>query len=244
MKRFILPALVAGLFAVSAQAADDFEVLKITNAEFIKMFDKDGDGFLSMEELPEKYAAAFPKLDGDKNKKLDEREVGRLLTYLKQVENKALGAVGNALRAFDKNKDGMLSADEAQANQLFKQNFKNWDADGNGQLDKAELLAAAKGEAPTQQVAANDPGPGPGPRPGPGGRPTPQPQPRPAVKPPLPKDLPFFDSLDKDFDGVITQGELQGSPLFFYFAEFDTDKNGKIEPKEYEAFIKKNSGGN
>jgi Ca2+-binding EF-hand superfamily protein len=241
MKRVFLPALVLGLLAVTAQAADEIDVLKVNNAEYLKALDKDGDGFIQLEELPEKFAAAFPKLDADKNKKLDEKELGRLLFVLKQTEGKAATAVKNALGALDKNKDGMLSADEAKNNPLFAQNFKNWDVDNDGMLSKAELISAAKGEAPMAVASADPPKPGPdGPKPGPGPRPGPQPQPM--AKPPLPKDLPFFDSLDKDFDGSVTQAELQGNPLFFYFGLVDADKNGKIDVKEYEAFVKKQAG--
>jgi Ca2+-binding EF-hand superfamily protein len=242
MKRVLLPALALGMLAVAARAADDeIDILKVTNAEYLKALDKDGDGFIQLEELPEKFAAAFPKLDGDKNKKLDEKELGRLLFVLKQTEGKAATAVKSAMAALDKNKDGMLSPDEAKGNPLFNQNFKNWDVDGDGMLSKAELISAAKGEAPMAVASADPPKTPDGPKPGPGPGPRPQPQP-PMAKPPIPKDLPFFDSLDKDFDGTVTQGELQGNPLFFYFGLIDADKNGKIDAKEYEAFVKKQAG--
>src|SRR4051794_5344880 len=54
------------------------ELLKSTPEEFLKRWDKNGDGALSKDELPPFLAQAFEKLDKDGNGKLDRQEVAAM----------------------------------------------------------------------------------------------------------------------------------------------------------------------
>jgi len=127
--------------------------------------------------------------------------------------------VQSILDRMDKNKDGKISRDEAQGQ--IKENFDKIDLNKDGFLDKEELLKMARA------VLANGGGPGKGPGPGPGGF---------GVGAANPYD---FDALDKNADGRLTREELKGTRFYDLFDLIDTNKDGKIDPKEWEAFVKK-----
>jgi Ca2+-binding EF-hand superfamily protein len=156
---------------------------RLTPEEFIKRFDKNGDGFLTRDELPANLAAAFDRIDT--------------------------------------NKDGKISRSEAQGQ--LAQNFDRFDTNKDGFLDRAELLAVAR------RMAAGPAGARPGSGPGAGAEPV-----RNAVD---------FDALDKNADGRLTREELRGTPYFDKFDEIDTNKDGKIDPREFAAYLKKQSKG-
>ena len=50
---------------------------------------------------------------------------------------------------------------------------------------------------------------------------------------------PDFDALDKNADGRLTRDELKGTPYADKFEEIDTNKDGKIDKKEFAAYLKK-----
>src|SRR5262249_12795395 len=58
--------------------------LKLTADEFIKRFDKNGDGLLSKDELPPRLAPMFDKADTNGDGKLDKPEVERMLQVLRK----------------------------------------------------------------------------------------------------------------------------------------------------------------
>jgi len=59
------------------------------------------------------------------------------------------GAGGNgAFEKLDKNKDGIVSKDEAKGDSGVKKNFSKWDTNKDGKLSKAEYEAGQAGGAP------------------------------------------------------------------------------------------------
>ncbi len=116
------------------------------------------------------------------------------------------------LQRMDANKDGKISRSEAQGRIL--ENFDRIDTNKDGYLDRAELLAMAR-----RMAQLGGPGPGGGPFAGPR---------------PDPND---YDALDKNADGRLTRDELKGTRFYDLFDQIDTNKDGKIDPKEWEAFL-------
>jgi Ca2+-binding EF-hand superfamily protein len=120
------------------------------------------------------------------------------------------------LQRFDRNKDGKLSKDECPPR--IAENFERFDANKNGQLEKEELLSMARRFPPGGD------GKGPFGRPGFGS---------PAADP---ND---FDTHDKDADGRLTRAELKTTRFADSFDQIDTNKDGKIDPKEWAAHLAK-----
>ena len=185
------------------------------NAEnFIKRFDKDGDGFLKKEELPERLAESFARFDTNKDGKLDKQEVEAMLAVLRKQVAKPGGPAGRAgaeqlvsqwLLQFDKDNDGRISKEEARG--PLAQGFARIDANQDGFLDRKELTVAAERLL--------------------------------AMRGPLDNARPDFDALDKDADGRLSREELKGTRFEKQFDAIDTNKDGKVDRKEFEAFLKK-----
>ncbi len=218
--------------------------LKLSADEFIKLFDKNGDGVLTKDELPPRLAPMFDKADTNGDGKLDKQEVERMLQVLRKrfAENAKPGDQGkptnatgttagdqkeierlvdSILQRMDTNKDGKISREEAKG--PLAQAFDKFDTNKDGFLDREELrrLAAARLRTAGQ---GNRPGrPGDGPR-------------KPAAL--------DFDALDLNADGRLTREELKGTPLADKFDEIDTNKDGKIDRKEFEAYLRKQKPAN
>jgi Ca2+-binding EF-hand superfamily protein len=203
------------------------EILKGSADDFIKRFDKNKDGYLSRDELPPRLAERFDRFDQNQDDKLDRKEVEQML----QLVRKALGQAANApakkggeadrvvndiLQRMDKNNDGMVSKDEAMG--PLKEAFDRLDRNKDGFLDKDELRTFAERRLALGMAMAK----------GGDGRPL-QAQ----------RNRPDFDALDKDADGRLTREELKGTPYEDVFDQIDTNKDGKIDKKEFEAYLKK-----
>ena len=137
--------LTALLLAVAADARAQQKPLdRLTPEEFIKRFDKNGDGVLTKDELPARLAASFDRLDANKDGKLDKKEVATLIRVLRQRQGQGQGspqaerAVKGLLERLDTNKDGKIS--KAEAKGPLAQNFDRIDINKDGYLDKQELL--------------------------------------------------------------------------------------------------------
>jgi Ca2+-binding EF-hand superfamily protein len=92
------------------------------------MFDTDNDGTVDAAEAQTAGAAAFDKLERDKDGTLDKHELARRLSAAE-------------LAAADPDKDGTLSKDEYLA--VVAQRFKAADQDNDGTLDAKELNSKA-----------------------------------------------------------------------------------------------------
>jgi Ca2+-binding EF-hand superfamily protein len=194
--------------------------LKGNADEFLKRFDKNNDGTLTKDELPEFLAGRFDRLDSNNDGKLDKGEVGKVVEMLGQrfrpPDAKGRPEVQNVLNrmleGMDTNKDGKLSKEEARGR--VGENFAQFDANKDGFLDREELTRAL-----ARMMAAGQGPPGAAGRRG-----------------------PDFDSLDKDADGRLTRDELKGGPLADRFDDLDADGDGKITPREFESYVQKQAG--
>jgi Ca2+-binding EF-hand superfamily protein len=198
------------------------EMLKLTPEQLIKRFDKNGDGFLSKDELPMFLGKAFDASDKNSDGKLDREEVAALQTLLRNFF--AAGAqpktpspskeieqiIDKLLKQFDTDGDGKISRKEAKGQILAS--FDQYDTNKDGFLDRTELRALAERLQANQKGFPPKGGPGP---------------------------AYDFDALDKNADGRLTKEELKGTPLYDRFAEIDTDGNGMIDRREFEAFLER-----
>jgi Ca2+-binding EF-hand superfamily protein len=208
--------------------APPFVTLLLTGGaeNFIKRFDKDKDGVLSKEESPPGLAKVFERFDTNNDGKLDKSEIERMAQFFRQrfgennkkpnpnpsVNPMVEKVVDRLLQQMDTNKDGKIS--KAEAKDKIALFFEQLDTNKDGYLDREELRKAAG------RFLANQGGKGP---PGPG----------------APNRGPEFDDLDKNADGRLTPDELKGTSFADHFTEIDTNKDGKIDRKEFEAYLKK-----
>jgi Ca2+-binding EF-hand superfamily protein len=238
MNRIVSFATLCALFVFMSASAQDTkkdppkkippqveEILKLTPEEVIKRFDKNGDGKLSKDELPAIFGKAFDAADKNGDGKLDRAGVAAMQTLLRNVfaagnQPKTPPAkdiekfIDGLLKQFDKDGDGKISRKEATG-PFLADNFDQLDLNKDGFLDRKELRAMA------ERMQANQKGNTP--KTGFGG------------------PMYDFDALDKNVDGRLTKEELKGTPLYDRFAEIDTDKNGQIDRREFEAFLERES---
>src|SRR5438270_10508695 len=134
------------------------------------------------------------------------------------------------LERMDANKDGKISKEEARG--PVAERFDQIDRNKDGFIDRDELkqmvrTMQALGKA--KDGKAKDKAKfGKGFEKG--------------IEPPAASSrFPDFDALDKDADGRLTREEVKGTALEKVFDEIDANKDGKIDPKEYEAYQKKAS---
>jgi len=136
---------------------------------FMKEYDRDKDGFLSKDEMPEWLHYNFGRLDANKDGKVSKEELTRGMAYLQQRRRPSdvvivlvemsdcdEGCGEEVQRAYeflyklDKNKDGKLDADELKAGRetMFKQRveglIKRLDADKDGKISKTEARGMVK----------------------------------------------------------------------------------------------------
>ena len=120
------------------------EVLKGDTDAFLKKFDKNKDGFLTKDELPDYLAKNFARSDLNGDGILDRQEITALVQTLKTMllARPELEAVVEKLLAqFDKDKDGKISKSEARGK--IADNFAAFDLDKDGFLDRGELRLIA-----------------------------------------------------------------------------------------------------
>jgi len=131
--------------------------------EFMKEYDRNKDGSLSKDELPERFRHVFDKLDTDKDGKISRAELEKGIAYMQSQRRPSdfvfvlvemsdcdeccadeLQVVYNFLRKLDKNNDGKIEADELKAGRsaLVKKRidgiFAELDANKDGKISKEE----------------------------------------------------------------------------------------------------------
>jgi Ca2+-binding EF-hand superfamily protein len=135
----------------------------------------------------------------------------------KKVSPKVLelikGSADDFIKEFDKGKKGYLTKEDVPP--LIAANFAKFDTNGDGKLDKKEveqmLVALRKRLADQGGAPATVTG----------------------------KSMADFDALDKKADGRITREMVKGTPYETVFDEIDTNKDGKLDRKEFAAWLKK-----
>lgn len=136
---------------------------------FLREYDRDKDGFLSKEEMPDWLHYNFARLDTNKDGKISKEELQKGMAYLHQRRRPSdvvfvlvemsdcdKGCVEEVQRAYqilfklDKNRDGKLDADELKAgrSQIIKERvdglIKRLDANKDGKISKDEARGVVK----------------------------------------------------------------------------------------------------
>ncbi len=140
-------------------------LIRTSAAQFIKRFDKDGDGLLSRTEAPPFLTRIFDKVDTNQDGKLDRGEIDRLrrrlierfgTTATVQKEKSPQKAKAKAapptadFDALDRNADGRLSRDELKDTR-YASRFDEIDTNHDGQIDRREFEEFLRREAEKRQ---------------------------------------------------------------------------------------------
>jgi Ca2+-binding EF-hand superfamily protein len=120
------------------------------------------------------------------------------------------GSADEFIKQFDKKKQGYLTKEDMPP--FLTQAFPKFDLNNDGKLDKKEVEAML--QVLRQRLATE----------GSGG---------------LGKGMADFDVLDKKADGRITRDMVKGTAYEKIFDEIDTNKDGKLDRQEFEAYVKK-----
>ena len=118
-------------------------------AERIRSRDRDGDGKLSRDEMPEQMARRFDAMDRDGDGTIDEAELTRSAGRRPGGRNRQPGARPRSPEAFiarmmqnDRDGDGKLSRDEMPEQMVRR--FDRMDSNADGTIDGEELAEMAK----------------------------------------------------------------------------------------------------
>jgi len=137
--------------------------------EFVKEYDTNKDGFVSKEELPERFRYNFPRLDTNKDGKLSKEELQNGVAYLQSRRRPSdfvfvlvemsdcdeccadeLQVVYEYIRTLDTNHDGKVDAEELKAGReaLISKRvdniFKELDANKDGKISREEARGGVK----------------------------------------------------------------------------------------------------
>jgi len=182
MRALFASVALAAIVAVSFAAAQDRgerppppregekapgKPLQFDIDRFFKDFDKNGDGVLTRDELPQQLRQSFDRIDANRDGKITRAELTRgignlqprrrasdmiyMLIEMSDAHEDSVAEVQRAydiLRKLDKNRDGKIDPDElkAERTRLLKSRvdalFKQLDTDEDGRISRAE----AKGQ--------------------------------------------------------------------------------------------------
>lgn len=217
--------------------------------DFFSQMDKDGDGKLSKEEMPERMQQGMERLDTNKDGFVDKAEIEQMMERFREGRPGGPGARGEGrpgspegrrpggpggmpsfddmFNRLDANGDGKITKDEAR--ERMKEQFDKVDANSDGGIDKDEMRKAA------EQMRGGRPG-GPEGRPGPGG-------PEGRRGPGGPggegqRGPGGLMRLDTDGDGKISKEEAP-ERMRENFERFDANGDGFIDQSDMEKMMER-----
>ena len=218
----------------------------VLTGKLLDKIDKNDDGKLNVDEVPERHRKHFGKTDKNSDGYVDKDELHVTMAKAHQAwrkkaaehknefmekydkdgdgkldakEKSALGAVltGKLLDKVDKNDDGKLNVDEVS--ERHRKHFGKTDKNSDGYVDKDELHAAmAKAHEAWRKKAAEH-----------------------RQKYADAKQTGFMD-LDKNGDGKLNVDEV-GSRLRSKFSDVDTNGDGYIDEAEIKKRLSGRRGG-
>ena len=200
-------------------------------AGFIKRLDKDGDGKVSSEELPETYRARlggkFEEFDKNKDGALNQQEVAAMLTASNSSRrpsgtpsrdsdrprpssrDAAQPSQDGLFAILDRDRDGKLSRRELEAAGSI---LARLDRDKDGSVSKREIAAVASDRAPSSRSSRE--------------RSSRERDSRGGISS-------YAKRLDKNNDGKITREEASG-PIKERFDRLDEDGDGILKVEDVE----------
>ncbi|OUR75318.1 hypothetical protein A9Q83_17990 [Alphaproteobacteria bacterium 46_93_T64] len=134
MKRVIIVSAVIAAIAIPTAVYATKNAGNWGHAALSTMFEKhdaNKDGVMTRDEMPEKWASRFDKLDEDKNGSLTLAEIEKSHRSHKEKRMEKM------MSKFDEDKDGKIS--EAEVTAFVLEKFREADADGDGNLTMEEI---------------------------------------------------------------------------------------------------------
>ncbi len=180
----------------------------------IQRFDKDGDGVLTADEVPEPSRGRVMGADADGDGVVTPEELAEGHGRMREGGGRGPGGRGgpgggHLMQRYDANNDGLLGPDEIP--DAMRARLSQADANGDGMISQGEL-ADAHGRMGGQRGGE---GRGPGRHGGGGGRRS-------------------FESLDKNADGFLSPEEIP-EPMRNQFMTADSDGDGKVSREEADS---------
>lgn len=190
---YIAAFLLGGISVVSsAQQGPMHASGKAHMLERLKTADTNGDGMISREEanaLP-KLSKHFDEIDTDKNGLISLQEFETAMKKLHALRH------GDLLKQFDKDGDGRISREEAQAAPRLAKHFDEIDTNKDGYLSNEELASARQMATDRMFARIDTDGDGKISR---------------TEAQRFPRLAAHFDQIDTDKDGYLTRAELKAA---------------------------------
>ncbi len=199
---------------------------------FLAQLDKNGDGKISPDEVPDERRENFQKLvarlDKDGDGALSKAEIPAGGTA-QPASLKRDGAMADAMfKRMDANGDGKATADEAPEarREQVARMIRRGDKDGDGALSQEEFAAVAKQRAEAVKMRTEKPNSEPGQKPAAAAAVTKKNNPGQAQA--MPASL--FRAVDKDRDGTLSGDEIRGASDAI--KSLDKNGDGNVTAKE------------
>ena len=142
----ILWVCVFGVVMVSGARAEDPKKpnrpkrqRRFDPQQFFERLDRNGDGVLTKDELPERLQERLERLDQNQDGKLTRDELRRVGFQRRGDRRRPVGGplLDRAFNRFDRNNDGFLTPDELP--ERARERFMRADQDGDGKVSKDEF---------------------------------------------------------------------------------------------------------